>query len=1380
MSNQQALCVALAVVCGASGPSPAFIRPPPSLSLTSPGISATFDSGVAGVRLDRGAGEGERLQLGVAAIGRVGAMRAAHAHPAHAEGTDVVLDVGLAGAQEWWRALPSGLEHGVTIADPPSGPGALLVDIHLDGLAAREIDDENVGLVDALGRCVARYGELVVLDARGGRVPARLAAIEHGLRVEIDDSGASYPLVVDPLLATEQASLAPPGGVTNGGYGTAVAMSADGMYVFVGEPRATSPVALAAGRVVVLQRVALGWRAQAVLYASDGEGGDSFGASIAVTADASTVVIGAPTDKVGAIAPGSVRTFTRSGTTWTEVTTATWPGTDDLGRFGGSVAIASDASRMVVGAENMDTSAGTTSGQALALVWTGGGWMQEALFQPTDLATGDHFGFSVALDAAGTVAAIGAARDNTPGGNDAGSVRVYRRSGTSWTPEAAPLLDPAPAMGDMFGSALSFDASGTLLAVGIPYDAATGAVVLFRFAASAWTADATLGGVGASEQLGSSVALTPDGAHLVAGGPSQFASPPGGGVLRTYDHGTSWTAGPVLTYAGGLGADQLGRSVAISSSGGLVIAGAPGVDIAGVGTNAGGAVVFTKTGSSWDAGVAVGPEGGTDGDVFGTSVALSSDGTRAVVGAPGENAAYVFLRTASAWALDARLAPPAPTGYTWSDMAASVAISSDGTIVVLGSPNSDTPVGSDAGQIVVFGHDAGGWTSLAFVGAQGAAPYDQFGASVAVSADGSRIVVGAPSDTTPLGLGSGSARVLFRSSTNVWSEEAILLSGVTQGSVSFGASVAITDDGATALVGSPFENRASLTDVGGARIFTRSGTTWSAPTLITPSAAPAYALYGTSVALSAGGGRALVGSIDVRASTTPTGPGHVGVFSFVGGAWTEEALLALPAGVTGDRFGAAVALSGDGNRALVGAPLTAVGGTVGLYLRTAAGTWSTETALQPAELQVGSLHGSSVAWSRSGSVALLGRPQAYTPIAVYRGAAHVFSVVGADGDACADATACASGFCVDGVCCAGGCGGGVADCQACSVAAGGSMDGTCTALTSPVVCRAAIGDCDLPESCSSSSTVCPADARLSAGTVCRAASPLFACDAAEVCDGTSGVCPADTAARTDTICRVPVGACDAEERCDGTSFACPGDAVVPPGIACGGSGPGSCSTLGTCDGISTSCPGAMIFAAGTPCLRRDPLNPCDLDDFCDGVHDSCPPTYAPAGTVCAPAFGDLCDAPDLCAGSSADCIPTFATGVVCRAAAGPCDVAESCSGTAASCPPDALLATGAPCRDATQSCDTPEVCDGTASTCPPDMTSCMDSGMADGGNGADAGSATSPDAALANDAGAVAPPIAGCGCVVGAPAARPWMATTSLALVLPALRWRRRRRPPHS
>ena len=113
------------------------------------------------------------------------------------------------------------------------------------------------------------------------------------------------------------------------------------------------------------------------------------------------------------------------------------------------------------------------------------------------------------------------------------------------------------------------------------------------------------------------------------------------------------------------------------------------------------------------------------------------------------------------------------------------------------------------------------------------------------------------------------------------------------------------------------------------------------------------------------------------------------------------------------------------------------------------------------------------------------------------------------GKTCTAAADCGTGFCVDGRCCDTACGdSNTSDCQACSVAAGASTDGTCSLLGTATTCRPAAGVCDVAEQCSGTAAACPADAVAPAMQVCRPATS--AADVAEVCDGTMVNCPADT------------------------------------------------------------------------------------------------------------------------------------------------------------------------------------------------------------------------------------------------------------------------------
>jgi len=98
-------------------------------------------------------------------------------------------------------------------------------------------------------------------------------------------------------------------------------------------------------------------------------------------------------------------------------------------------------------------------------------------------------------------------------------------------------------------------------------------------------------------------------------------------------------------------------------------------------------------------------------------------------------------------------------------------------------------------------------------------------------------------------------------------------------------------------------------------------------------------------------------------------------------------------------------------------------------------------------------------------------------------------------------------FCSDRVCCRTDCGNDTSDCHACSVAAGGTTDGTCTALTTTPVCRQKNGSCDIEERCGPSSMECPTNRFEDNGTTCGSTNGSV-CDVAGTC--TDGVCGQNT------------------------------------------------------------------------------------------------------------------------------------------------------------------------------------------------------------------------------------------------------------------------------
>ena len=111
-----------------------------------------------------------------------------------------------------------------------------------------------------------------------------------------------------------------------------------------------------------------------------------------------------------------------------------------------------------------------------------------------------------------------------------------------------------------------------------------------------------------------------------------------------------------LTASDGAANEEVGASIAVSSDGSTVVAGAPAATISGK-TDQGAAYVFVRPPSGWASGTQTAKltaSDGASGDEFGYSVAVSSDGSAVVVGAllakVGDNpsgAAYVFTKPGS-------------------------------------------------------------------------------------------------------------------------------------------------------------------------------------------------------------------------------------------------------------------------------------------------------------------------------------------------------------------------------------------------------------------------------------------------------------------------------------------------------------------------------------------------------------------------------------------------------------------------------------------------------------------------------------------------------------------------------------------------------------
>jgi hypothetical protein len=225
---------------------------------------------------------------------------------------------------------------------------------------------------------------------------------------------------------------------------------------------------------------------------------------------------------------------------------------------------------------------------------------------------------------------------------------------------------------------------------------------------------------------------------------------------------------------------------------------------------------------------------------------------------------------------------------------------------------------------------------------------DQFGASVSIS--GNNVAIGAPGTSSSAG-----AVYIFNGGGNAWSQTDLLTEPTPSGGNQFGYSAAM--DGLRIVIGSPFKNTNSKTEVGTAYLYSSNGSNWTLnATINLPNGQQHNGSHiGSAVALS--GANLLVGAPDdTKGSHTLAG----NVYDFVcNGTNCVRAQRLSPGPINNLHLGASLAILN--NTALVGAPGNGtVTGRVYVY-RLAGGTWTLSQTLAGSDTVLGDLFGSSVA-----------------------------------------------------------------------------------------------------------------------------------------------------------------------------------------------------------------------------------------------------------------------------------------------------------------------------------------------------------------------------------------------------------------------------------
>ncbi|MEM7374740.1 MAG: T9SS type A sorting domain-containing protein [Bacteroidota bacterium] len=700
--------------------------------------------------------------------------------------------------------------------------------------------------------------------------------------------------------------------------GFAIALSADGTRLAIGAPN-NDGSGIDAGHVRVYDRVGSSW----VQLGSDIDGeaiGDGSGGYLSLSADGTTLAIGAIRNDGNGSSAGHVRIYEFDGSSWTQ------KGNDIEGEFAGDfsgrVSLSADGKKVAIGSIGNDV-VGTNAGHVRVFEYFAGNWIQIGTDIDGENAL-DNSGINLSLSEEGKYMAIGAHGNDGISGSNTGHVRVFELGGRSWTAFGGDL--DSEAADDRFGNALAISADGSRMIVGGFLNDGNGSgaghVRVFDLVGSTWVqVGSDLDGENADDGFGRSVTISGDGNRIAIGSIANDGNGTSSGHVRVFEwDGSTWMQlGADLD--GEAAGDWSGGSIALSSAGDRLAVGAIAND--GNGTSSGHVRVFEWNAGIWNQ-LGTDINGEAAGDWFGASVSLSGDGSRLAAGATlndgnGTSSGHVrvFDLIAGTWT---QIGSDLDGEAAGDNFGFSVSLSEDGKLLAVGATANDG-AGSNAGHTRIYEYTGGSWGQLG-ADIDGETADDGFGFSVSLSSDGSWLAAGARFNDGN-GTNAGHVRV-FRLESGSWVQQGADIEGEAANDYS-GWSVSISNEGRLAR-GAPF-NDGNGSNAGHVQTYELIGGSWTQLGLDIEGGAAGDGL-GFAVSLSADGKRLAAGAPFNDDIGTHSGKVHV--YDWNGVSWLQVG-SSIQGTSANSRFGYSLDLSSDGQTLLIGSRYTGAVGFAQLY-----------------------------------------------------------------------------------------------------------------------------------------------------------------------------------------------------------------------------------------------------------------------------------------------------------------------------------------------------------------------------------------------------------------------------------------------------------------
>lgn len=301
----------------------------------------------------------------------------------------------------------------------------------------------------------------------------------------------------------------------------------------------------------------------------------------------------------------------------------------------------------------------------------------------------------------------------------------------------------------------------------------------------------------------------------------------------------------------------------------------------------------------------------------GTAVAINGNGSRVALGAPnavngnGYVSIYEWDDITEGWVQ----LGDSIVGATNDFSAASLDMNTNGDKIIVGSPFHQNYYGTT--RVYEWYAPSDSWIQIGG-DLDALARYDEAGEAVSISGDGLRIAIGAPEATNKLGY----VRVFYfdEVNSNTWEQLGNTLYGADYYTKK-GNSISLNVDGSRMVVGSHLYDTGSTgTFAGSANVYEyNDGTSqWTKMGSRILGSGTYYELFGHSVDINDDGDRIVVSAVNSEEDSTTLNTGLIQVYEFVNNDW-EQLGGDIFGAVSGDNLGDEVSMNGAGDRIVAGA-----------------------------------------------------------------------------------------------------------------------------------------------------------------------------------------------------------------------------------------------------------------------------------------------------------------------------------------------------------------------------------------------------------------------------------------------------------------------------